>query len=293
MNLESGYLRAFVSLAKSKSYTKSAHELHITQPALTKKIKTLEQTVGAALFIRHQTGTQLSQSGTYLFPLAEEIVRKLENLEERAAEIAQGMTGKIAIGFGISTYRLVPDLIKHYQAHRPQTKISLRDIASRQQFLLLESGELQVGFTRVPDNTQKLSYHPITTDQLVLIKPKHAARHNAENHLSELTLLQLTDEHCPGITRQVELFLQQTPCTLHKEYQDIQTIIALVSAGLGYSILPRSALHVADDRIDYAPLHGAFASWDICMTWNQAITDPVRDDFIQAALHRLQLPRLC
>jgi DNA-binding transcriptional LysR family regulator len=124
-------LRSFVILAGHLHFARAAQVLHISQPALTKQIRRLEDALGGKLFERGKHGTKLSAFGTRFWPRAKDVVAAFDRLREDAQKEVQGQTGRLRVGFGSYTLELVPRLIVKLRAVAPGLEISLRDMSSR------------------------------------------------------------------------------------------------------------------------------------------------------------------
>ncbi|CNK14014.1 LysR family transcriptional regulator [Yersinia enterocolitica] len=283
-------LKAFVMLAKTGSYRESAQALYMTQPALTKQINLLESRLNIRLFSRGRHGAMLTPSGQQLLAQAEKMVNQSELFLQQAARVAKGIEGFLAIGFGLSTFYLAPHFIAKFRQQFPDVAITLEDIPSAQQVALLTQGELQIGFVRCPPKAP-LNFHPLFEDRLVLVTPEKNALAPQE-WLARLPLLRLYTERGRGLNAQIDLYLQSNPLEISviQEVEDIQTILALVIAGLGVALLPQSVVHIAPPTINLMPLKGDALSWPVGIAWNDAILDLVRDHFIKMAITELCPP---
>lgn len=274
-------LKAFVMLAQRGNYRDAAQALCVTQPALTKQINLLESMLNVHLFTRGRHGAALTPSGQQLLAQAEKTVSQSEFFLQSAARVAKGIEGFIAIGFGLSTFYTAPRCIAKFRQHFPAIAITLEDIPSAQQYALLTRGELQIGFVRAPP-TAALDFYPLFEDRLVLVTPQDKT-YSADEWLKQRPLLRLYTERGRGLNGQIDLFLQsnQWYAPIMQEVEDIQTILALVIAGIGVALLPQSVVHIAPPTLNIMPLSGNHLSWHVGIAWNNAIADLVRDNFIK------------
>ncbi|EPD8657999.1 LysR family transcriptional regulator [Yersinia enterocolitica] len=277
-------LKAFVMLAQKGNYGDAAQALCVTQPALTKQINLLEAMLNIHLFTRGRHGAALTRSGQQLLAQAEKTVSQSEFFLQSAARVAKGIEGLLAIGFGLSTFYTAPQCIAQFRQQFPAISITLEDIPSAQQYALLTRGELQIGFVRAPP-TAVLNFYPLFDDRLVLVAPQNKT-HSPDEWLKYLPLLRLYTERGRGLNAQTDLFLQSNqwyaPTT--QEVEDIQTILALVIAGIGVALLPQSVVHIAPPGINIMPLSGENLSWQVGIAWDDRIQDWVRDNFIQQVM---------
>jgi DNA-binding transcriptional LysR family regulator len=274
-------LKAFLVLAEKGNYADAARALFISQPALTKQINLLESQVKMSLFSRGRHGAILTASGRRLLPEAEKVVRQTQSFMQHAEWVSKGMEGHIAVGFGLSSFYLAPRCIADFRRDYPGVEMSLTDLPSFQQYELLQNDELQVGFVRVPAPVA-LEYLPLFTDRLVLVAPATSAKMSAAEWLSKRPLLRLYDERGRGLNTQIDRYLHDNDLFIASTQltDDIQTIVAMVIAGIGVAILPTSVTHIAPSELVIIPLTGESISWKVGIAWDASKEDVIRDNFI-------------
>lgn len=287
--MDTRLLQAFIVLAESRSYRNAAQRLFITQPALTKQIQALEHEMGLKLFTRGRRGAQLTHAGEQLLVKAKSIVLETTDFRQMATEMVAGKTGRLAVGFGISGFHDVPELVAKFSQHYPKISISLEDMPSSEQTRLLLEGRLQLAFMRMPVEPPLIGV-PLRTESIALAvsqQKKATLRERLSSPpcyslLSELPLLALHDNRGPGLNRQIARFLafNQVEPHIQQTSGDIQTLMALVAAGIGVAMVPLSTVNIAPASIGIIPLAGPYASWDVGMIWNPVLEDPLRDLFI-------------
>lgn len=279
MNLR--LLKAFMVLAEKGNYADAARALFISQPALTKQINLLESQLNMSLFSRGRHGAILTASGRRLLPEAEKVVRQTQSFMQHAEWVSKGMEGHIAVGFGLSSFYLAPRCIADFRRDYPGVEMSLTDLPSFQQYELLQNDELQVGFVRVPPPAA-LEYLPLFTDRLVLVAPATSAKMSATEWLSKRPLLRLYDERGRGLNTQIDRYLHDNDLFISSTQltDDIQTIVAMVIAGIGVAILPTSVTHIAPPELVIMPLTGESISWQVGIAWDASKEDVIRDNFI-------------
>lgn len=280
MNLR--LLKAFVTLAEKGNYAEAAQALCVSQPALTKQINLLESQINLSLFSRGRHGTALTAAGRRLLPEAEKVIGQAGAFLHHARQVAAGREGTMALGFGLSSFSLAPDCIAQFRRSYPEVDVSLTDLPSAQQYHLLQSDELQVGFVRVPPPVS-LAYLPLFNDRLVLIAPDSTSV-CVQDWLNKRPLLRLRTERGQGLNRQIDRFLQDNALfTSSTQFaEDIHTIVALVIAGIGVALVPHSVIHIAPPGLPIIALHGESISWQVGIAWNDGTENIIRDNFIAA-----------
>ena len=289
MKFDLRQLQAFVTLADTANYREAANRLFITQPALTKQIQGLEQALGSTLFNRGRHGAELTAIGAQLLTQASALVEHGKGFERHALALASGVAGRLKIGFGLSSFALAPSLVARFKQQVANVMVHLQDMPSAIQQEQLLSGQLQLGFMRRPD-TPQLQEHRLLTDRLVLAVPTRMttpdpAAFDLQQALASQPLLQMVGHRCPGLSQQIAGFLGANRLTgMIQEAEDIQTLVALVAAGIGNAILPRSVSFIAGPDVTLYPLSGPCSEWEVSMVWNPGFADPIRDHFIQLAI---------
>lgn len=277
-------LRAFCQLAEDGNYRVASEHLFITQSALTKKIQRLEEYMNAALFERGRHGADLTQVGKTLLPEAKRMVANFAGFQALSRLVAEGTQGHLNIGFGVSTYHQVPHYIAEFKQRYPNVHITLNDTPSQHQTHALLSGELQLSFNRLPVEPP-LKGLPLFSDNLVIAVHQNESidENNLWASLSHIDYLRLNPIRGPGLSQQIDAFIHASQQALNavQEADDIQTLLALVSARLGYTIVPSSVKNISQQYIRFIPLDGAHSTWNIGLIWNEERSDPVSERFIQ------------
>lgn len=281
-------LRAFVTLAEKGNYAQAAQALSVSQPALTKQINLLESTLNVALFARGRHGSALTAAGQRLLPEAEKVLRQMAAFMQHASQVEKGGEGLLAAGFGLSSFILAPQCIAKFRAAYPGVDITLEDLPSAQQYDMLQRGELHIGFVRVPPPAP-LSYHALFEDKLVLVVSEDNGEDMSER-LRNRPLLRLYTERAGGLNAQTDRFLQGNLFHVSSVQlaEDIQTIVALVAAGIGVALLPESIVHIAPPELKILPLTGPATRWQVGIAWDARNEDVIRDNFVRMVTENLK-----
>ncbi len=281
--MEFDHLRTFCQLAEDGNYRVAADYLNITQSALTKKIQRLEMHTGAALFERGRHGASLTQAGQTLLPEAQRVVANFNAYQALSGLVADGTKGFLNIGFGISSYQLAPQFIARFKNTFPNVHITLNDTPSQHQLKALLRGELQISFNRLPVS-KPLKGMVLASDHLVVAihRSRKVAKSGIWHALQHHDYLRLTPSRGLGLAHQIDALLQEHGQSLTpvQEANDIHTLLALVSADLGFTIVPASVKHIANSNVRFIPLQGMNARWDIGLIWNDHIESPTKDQFV-------------
>ncbi len=169
--MELAHLKAFVALADSKHFGRAADRLNITQPALTKRLKSLEMAIGLQLFDRNRRGVALTKTGEQLLASARHIVGEADALIAHSRRLVEGSTGLLEIGFGLSTIDLAPRMVAAFRRAFPSVAVTLNDLPSSEQEARLEDQRLDLGFMRLPLASPILTARTVMSDRLALALP--------------------------------------------------------------------------------------------------------------------------
>ncbi len=170
INLSARDLRAFMTLARTRSFSKAAQQLHLSQSALSSLIARLEDTLGARLFDRTTRTVALSAAGDILFGRADHLLDELEQTVRAVRDVAVLRRGSVAIATLPSlAARLVPALFRAFSEIHPDICLSVMDTLSAPAFELVREGRVDFALTAANPQYEDLNYKPLTTDTFVLL----------------------------------------------------------------------------------------------------------------------------
>ncbi|MBE8574582.1 LysR family transcriptional regulator [Vibrio sp. OPT18] len=290
--MEFDLLKAFCQLAKSGNYRLASEQLCITQSALTKKIQRLESNIGTSLFSRGRNGAELTHAGKTLLVEAQRLVHSMQAFEQLSGSVVNGTQGHLNIGFGVSTYHEAPKLIAAYKQQYPDVHVTLNDTPSKQQTDELLSHELDISFNRIPNSTD-LDSLTLFNDSLVIATHKDLLKQAPSkaqvlSELSKWPYLKLAQHRGPGLDKQIQQYCLANKIDLSKtqEADDILTLLALVSANIGFTIVPSSAQYISNTDVEFIELEGEHATWPVGLIWNGESENPLRDRFVEFVAHQ-------
>jgi len=239
-------INAFLAVAETESFSLAAEKLHLTQPAVSKRIRQLESNLRAELFDRIGKRSILTPAGKAFKPHAERILQELESFQSglsRQRDIPSGSLS-FATSHHIGLHRL-PQVLRDFKIRYPQVDLDLHFMDSEDACVAIANNELELAIVTLPETAdEKLECETIWLDELVVVM---AADHvlTAKAHIDPDLLLQHA-AILPSLgtfTRRIinNLFAgkkQQLQIVLETNY--LETIKVMVSANLGWSILPHS-----------------------------------------------------
>jgi LysR family hydrogen peroxide-inducible transcriptional activator len=234
----------FIEIARQRSFTRAAERLHMAQPALSQQMKNLEAELGTALFIRGRKEIQLTAAGKAFLPRAEALLTQAEAAKAIVSDVAQLRGGKLIIAAIPSVSAcLLPEVIRSFGRLHGKVELQLIEDSSERVAASVESGLADVGFLQLPASKAAFEAQTIITEPFVLL----VAKSHALAKLKEVTLKQLAAESFifyKGRARDTALeacrkagFEPRIAC----ESGELETVRALVAAGLGLAVVPQLA----------------------------------------------------
>jgi DNA-binding transcriptional LysR family regulator len=247
--MEFRHIRSFLSVAETLHFGRSARLLNLSQPALSLQVKALEEELGIQLLSRNRQGTVLTEAGDAFREDAAAALEKLEFAKRKAQWASAGRLGYIRIGF-ISTAgsEIVPNLMRRFRKSYPDVEFSIRNILTGAQLGMIADGLLDVGFLRLPiEHRKEIEVTTVHREPFVAILPSwHSLSSKREIRLSELKgnpFVMYAREHAAGFHDLLSGILSNAG-VVPKVVQtagEMPTLISLVDAGVGVSIVPASA----------------------------------------------------
>lgn len=251
--IENFKLKVFRVVADTLNYRRAAEELHLTQPAVTAQIRSLEEGLGIALFDRMGRETTLTAAGTTLL----EYVRKIEAIANDAvAALAPfGVQADIELNIGAShslAIYLLPIVLADLQKHWPRLRINVRAGSTNEVLQSLTEHQVAVGLIEAPAYRPDLKVEVLGKDELALIvSPKH--RWADKEMLTAAELVQepiILREQGSGMRQCLEAYLEENGVLRRQlrsliEMNNNEAIGYAVEAGLGIGLVPLIAVEKA------------------------------------------------
>ncbi|KVZ10784.1 LysR substrate-binding domain-containing protein [Burkholderia ubonensis] len=285
--------RYFVTVAEERHFGRAAARLSMTQPPLSQAIRALEDLLGVALFVRTKRSVALTAVGAALLPDVRKLLEAADALPPRAQSLARGETGSLALAF-VSTadYGLLPSLLRAFGARYPQVRLQLAEATSDVQIEELAAGRIDAGLIIPPvppRHAAELSYLPVVREPLVLAMPAAAAPADAPEDapvrladVAALPLVIFPRRLAPGFYDIITGCYGAAGATprIGQEAIQMQTIVSLVSAGMGVALVPQSLRNLRRTGVVYRPLAGGAPVVETGLVWRTGDVSPVLAGFI-------------
>ena len=277
MNIELRHLRYFIAVAEELHFGHAAARLNISQPPLSQQIQILEQQIGARLFARTNRSVSLTEAGRQFLADSRQILSQVDDAAARAARLHHGETGELRIGFTSSApfIKAVSDTLSTFRRRYPDVHIQTRETNTREQIVPLNEGALDLGLMRNTQLPDTLAWERVLREPLLAMVPRdHPLASQPRVSLRELAREPFVffDPHVGtglyddilGLMRRYDL----TPA-ITLEVGEAMTIIGLVAAGLGVSILPASFRRVQLLEMCWLPIEEQDAVSEMWLVWSK------------------------
>jgi DNA-binding transcriptional LysR family regulator len=259
-SMELRHLRYFLAVAEELHFGRAALRLRIAQPPLSQQIRKLEQELGVDLFTRTKRRVELTPAGCAFLEEARHVLAQAGRAVRSAQQAGRGEIGHLAIGFVPSAdLDVLPRVLRAWRQRFPRVEMELHALLPAEQVEALRDGRIQVGFVRMPVDDGGLIVEPIQREPLLAVLPRgHRLARSRSVRLAELagdTMIVFPRHVAPGYH---DVFISAcrsagfTPRVLHPG--SMQTNLALVSAGLGVTLLPSSIRNLRRSGVVYRPL---------------------------------------
>jgi len=145
--MELRHLRYFIAVAEAENVSRAALKLHVSQPALSRQIRDLEDELGFLLLERSAKSVRLTEAGRAFLTEARAVLQRAEDAVITAREIATGGGGELHVGYAPSlTARILPPTLRAFQAELPKVRVKLHDLSTEEMLTGLREAKLQLAF---------------------------------------------------------------------------------------------------------------------------------------------------
>lgn len=267
-------LRYFDAVVRHGHFGKAAADCAVSQPALSMQIRDLEAATGQTLLERGARSVRLTAFGERFASRAREILRSADDLADMARAASGMLAGGLRLGIipTIAPY-LLPAVISSLKARHPGLAMHLRETVTSRLIAELKEGRLDAAILALPVSEPSLAEQALFSENFLLVRP--ASEQNlpppGAAGLSEMRLLLLEEGHC---FRDQALSFCSVERSQPREVMDgssLTTLVQMVAAGLGVTLLPEMAVALETRSSDVAvtPLAGAQPNRTIGMVWRQ------------------------
>jgi DNA-binding transcriptional LysR family regulator len=267
--------RYFIAVAEELHFGRAAERLHIAQPPLSQQIQRLEQELGLVLFDRNRHSVHLTKAGAELLVEARRAVAQSDRVISVARDIRTGESGRVRIGFvGSALYAGVPAMIRELRQAAPDIRISASEMETGAQLVAINNDVIDLGVVRTPLSTNELAVHAITTDDLIVALPHdHRLARSQTLDLSQLadeSFVFFKPDEGRGFWEVVISACAAAGFTPRVEYEadHIHTMVGMVAAGIGVSLVPEPVKALNLWGVRYVPLTPPVPRLPLALAWD-------------------------
>jgi len=260
-------LRYCVAVAEHLHFGRAAESVGIAQPPLSVQIRELERTLGVELFDRSGRTVQLTSAGKAFVARAREILSALSAAVTEAKDVAVGEKGRLRIAYPSSLlYTRLSAIISKFRKSRPGVAIDLIESPSSRHAELIRSGAADVGFARDAEEDAGVVRHRLLHESLLVAMPAaHALSRRVRidpRDLADEPFVFFPREAHPVLHDRIIAVLHGAAVTprIVQESNEWLTVVALVEAGMGVTIVPESFRSISSSHLRYRPLRSRAGS---------------------------------
>ena len=286
-------LRHFVAVAERLHFGRAAAALHMSQPPLSRSIRSLEARLGATLLARSRRRVELTPEGARFLEEAKRVLALLESAVHEVGKMAAGDSGRLRLGFvSLADFGVLPGLLKRFKAARPGVALQLREMLSPEQAAALAAGELDFGLLLPPVAGAELEHVVVQRERFVAALP---ARHPLARRHGALAVRELAGEAFVMVPREIAPGLYDIVAALAasagfaprvaQEAIQMQTVVSLVSSGLGVALVPGSIANLGRRGVAYREIEDPHPGLDLWLAWRRGPQSVAAREFVQHARH--------
>ncbi len=236
----------FKEIVKQGSISKAAEVLHIAQPPLSQLLKKLETDLGTTLIHRYRQKWELTATGEILYQYANQMLMQIQDVKQQIQEIEQGIGGTVSIGVSSTCSNMLIDYVSTFRTQYPNVKIKIVTGNSEELLKRLEQREIDVALLLRLGNSERYEMKILKKQPTAVIIPSSWATSFSSQHVTIEQIAQfpfIMLGAMEGLSFNEDLFKvfdeHQVKPNIIIECKDIRMVVALVSRGLGLSVIPR------------------------------------------------------
>jgi len=290
--MELRHLRYFIGVAEEENVSRAALKLHVSQPALSRQIRDLEEELGFLLLERSAKSVRLTEAGRAFLTEARAVLQRAEDAVKAARAIATGGRGELHVGYAPSlTARILPPTLRAFQAELPNVRVRLHDLSTEEMLAGLREGKLQIAFVvrLTPALLRGLRFEELARDSICLaVAPKHPLAARRTVTLAEVTrepLITYSRKDYPDAHENLAAMFAaiKSKPRIAEEHDSVSSLIAAVEAGNGVAIAPQSLTCTAGPRLKLIPFSPAPDPLVIGAAWAKNGLTAAAERFLKCA----------
>ncbi|HEV2498306.1 MAG TPA: LysR family transcriptional regulator [Terriglobia bacterium] len=283
------HLRYFTAVVEWKGYREASRRIHVAQPAISQTVADLEQELGVKLFSRAKRIAQLTPEGELFYAEALRTLAQAEAAVDTAKRAAKGEIGRLSIAFmGSATYAFLPGLVRAYRALYPGVKLTLQELSPVQQEAAFEKGLIDIGFTRTltTEQSRTLASRCLYRDPLMAVLPLARQVKNRRVRIADLandSFILFHRAGAPGLFDTITRICNEAGFSpwVENEPNLMQTVLTLVEAEVGVSIVPACVRNLRSEGVRFYRLQPDDVWVELVAAWKKANPSVVLRAFLE------------
>jgi LysR family transcriptional regulator, benzoate and cis,cis-muconate-responsive activator of ben and cat genes len=289
--MELRHLRYFIGVAEEENVSRAALKLHVSQPALSRQIRDLENELGFQLLERSAKSVRLTEAGRVFLTEARDVIQRAEDAVKAARAIATG-GGELHVGYAPSlTARILPPTLRAFQVELPNVRVRLHDLSTEEMLAGLREGKLQIAFVPRPTPARLRGFRieELLRDPVCLaVSPKHPLAGRRTVTLADASrepLITYSRKDYPDAHEHLAVVFAAVKgkFRIAEEHDSVSSLIAAVEAGNGVAIAPKSLTCTAGPRLKLIPFSPALEPLIVGAAWTKDGLSPTAERFLKFA----------
>jgi DNA-binding transcriptional LysR family regulator len=282
--MELRHLRYFVAVAEAENVSRAALKLHVSQPALSRQIRDLEDELGFLLLERSAKSVRLTEAGRVFLMEARAVLQRADDAVKAARAIATG-GGELHVGYAPSlTARILPQTLRAFQAELPNVRVRLHDLSTEEMLAGLREGKLQIALVPRPRSAvlRGFRFEELVRDAICLaVALKHPLAGRRTVTLAEIAhepLVSYSRKDYPDAHENLTSVFaaSKSKPRIVEEHDSVSSLIAAVESGAGVAVVTQSLTCTAGPRLKLVPISPAPPALIVGAAW-------VKDGFASTA----------
>lgn len=288
MDLDLDQMRSIVVLAEHLNFGRAAAALHISQPALTKQVHRIEETLGGPLFIRKPRRLTVTRACEVLVEHARSLLGNAQFAVDASRSAMMGEAGPLRIGFGLPSLATgLPDLVQKFRRQHPGVHISMREMSTPPQLEALENRTLDVGFVRLPIQAGEITSFPLFSDRLVIaVRPQRHGNASGLRSFARDPFILVSRSASASLHDHIVRTCNAAGFSprIVQEVGELFTVLNFVRAGAGVALVPHSCRVMNVPRVRFLETGIPLAVWNIGIAFHKSFdSDPTVRNFVSMA----------
>ncbi len=298
--MELRHLRYFVEVARQQSVTKAAALLHVSQPALSRQIRDLEEELGVGLFEHHARSVRLTSAGQVFLEEAQIALDRVQAAVDAVKEFAGNSTGELHVGYAPSlSMDILPEALRRFQRKFPNVKLQLQDLTTEEMIARLREGSLHAALLVRPaagSLVGGLEYREILRHQpCVAMAVTHDLAGSdaiSAGALAGQRLLAYNREHYPEYHSWIETVIRgvKPRPRVVGEYDSSSSLVAAIVSGCGVALVHDGFNAISGFRLCLRKVEDASQDFSFGVAWRRDEPSPFTRRFVEATTTKSTFP---